>query len=149
MKLFRNISVILAIMIALPLAYGCSARCGPNCGKVIKKVTLEDVNFDFGKATLRADGKGILDKEYPSLKGDDTTELSVEGHCDIIGDDITNQKLSEGRANTVYQYLLKKGIPAAKMKTVGYGRTRPIAPNDTDANRAKNRRVEVKVIKVK
>lgn len=73
--------------------------------------------------------------------------VKVEGHTDNVGKDEDNQKLSENRARSVKEALLKNGVSAtARFETVGYGKTNPVADNDTDKGRAKNRRVEVLIV---
>jgi len=68
--------------------------------------------------------------------------IRISGHTDDVGDDTYNQKLSERRAASVAQYLISRGVPAARLEAVGYGESRPIVPNDSEAHRARNRRVE-------
>jgi len=102
------------------------------------------VNFDFDKATLRPDAVAILSEatqilnRYPDLK------VEVAGHTDSVGTDAYNQKLSERRAKTVYDYLTNNGVSASRLLgPVGYGESRPIDTNDTAEGRAKNRRTEL------
>ena len=71
----------------------------------------------------------------------------VEGNTDSVGGEAYNQKLSERRAEAVKDVLVKSGIEGDRLSTVGYGETRPIAPNDTEEGRAKNRRVSIDVVK--
>lgn len=101
------------------------------------------VLFDFDKAVLKAQYKEELKgaKEIFDMNPDLT--VTVEGHTCSIGSEAYNQKLSERRAKAVVKYLVDKvGVPASKLNAVGYGETRPAYPNDTEENRAKNRRVE-------
>lgn len=140
--------VLLIAALSLIFAFGCAARCA-NCGKVVKVTVLDGILFDFNKAVIKPEGKTILDKDIALLKKDDKLNISVEGHCDIVGSDEYNQILSEKRAKVVYDYFLSQGIDAKRMATVGFGRKKPVAPNDTEANRAKNRRVEVNIIKAR
>ena len=70
-------------------------------------------------------------------------KLNVAGHTDWIGSDAYNQKLSDGRAASVMNYIVGKGVDASRVKSKGYGETTPIADNKTAAGRAKNRRVEL------
>jgi outer membrane protein OmpA-like peptidoglycan-associated protein len=104
---------------------------------------LPGANFDFNKATLKPEGKAKLDEaaalmsKYPDLR------VSVEGHTDSIGSDAYNQKLSERRAQSAVDYLTGKGVAASRLSARGFGKTRPVADNKTDAGRAKNRRVEL------
>jgi outer membrane protein OmpA-like peptidoglycan-associated protein len=108
-------------------------------------VNMSDVLFDSGKFTLRAPAREKLAKisgivlAYPSLR------LAVEGNTDSVGTEAFNQELSEQRAEAVRDYLTKEGIPAASTTAAGFGKTRPIASNDTSDGRQQNRRVELVV----
>jgi outer membrane protein OmpA-like peptidoglycan-associated protein len=108
-------------------------------------VNMSDVLFDSGKFTLRAQAREKLAKisgivlAYPSLK------LAVEGNTDSVGTEAFNQELSEQRAEAVRDYLTKEGIPASSTTAAGFGKTRPIASNDTSDGRQQNRRVELVV----
>jgi len=147
---YKNIIIaVVMFAIVLPFASSCTgARC-KDCGKTIRIDTLEGVHFDFDKYTIKPAGRKILDEDVALLKSDRTLDISIEGHCDIIGSDAYNMKLSEKRADAVYNYFLKQGISADRMRTVGFGRSKPIASNDTAAGRAKNRRVEIRIIKAR
>lgn len=108
-------------------------------------VNLSDVLFDFNKATLKPGAKEKLSKlagvllAYPG-----NIRMEIEGHTDSVGSHDYNQKLSESRAMSVRDYLLQAGVPAGKITAVhGFGETRPVASNDTDAGRQMNRRVEI------
>jgi OmpA-OmpF porin, OOP family len=108
-------------------------------------ITLNGVNFDFDKCTLRADAIAILDEAVRVLNGNDI-RVEVAGHTDAIGTDAYNQKLSECRAKVVADYLTDKGVANAKIAAVnGYGESRPIDTNDTAEGRARNRRTELNV----
>jgi outer membrane protein OmpA-like peptidoglycan-associated protein len=108
-------------------------------------VNLSDVLFDTGKSTLRPEAREKLAKisgivlAYPDLR------LAIEGNTDSVGTDALNQTLSEQRANSVRDYLAKENIPAASMTSQGFGKTQPIASNDTAEGRKQNRRVELVV----
>jgi len=111
-----------------------------------KKITLNaDTYFDFDKYNLKPEGKKALDALVAEMKINQVEEVIVVGHTDSIGTEAYNQKLSERRAKTVADYLVSKGVPAAKIKAFGKGESQPIADNRTKAGRAKNRRVEVTV----
>jgi len=146
----RNL-LIAAVMLAivLPLAASCTGVRCKDCGKTIKIDRLEGVHFDFDKYAIRPAGKKILDEDIALLKRDPSLDISIEGHCDIVGGDAYNQRLSQKRADAVYAYFLGNGISADRMQTVGFGRSRPLVPNDTPDNRAKNRRVEIRIIKAR
>lgn len=117
----------------------------PTPTPVPKKIVLRGVNFDFDKATLRADGKPVLDEAVRTLKDERDIKVSVEGHTDAIGSDAYNQRLSERRAGAVADYLAAGGIARARMATVGFGESKPVASNETEDGRAQNRRVEFRV----
>jgi peptidoglycan-associated lipoprotein len=103
-------------------------------------VTFEDVHFDFDMSTLRPDAIQILDRAVMTLQSNPTLSVTIEGHCDSLGTAEYNLSLGERRANAVRDYLLNRGIAAARMRTVSYGEERPIADNNTEAGRAMNRR---------
>jgi len=130
----------------LPPARVAEARPAPPPPPVVKKIVLRGVNFDFDKATLRADAKPILDEAARTLKQETSLRISVEGHTDSRGTDAYNQKLSERRAATVLNYLADHGVERSRMTAIGYGESRPVASNDTDDGRAQNRRVELRVV---
>jgi OOP family OmpA-OmpF porin len=140
-----------AIVASLAMFQACQnmkARC-VNCGKVVKVTTLRGIQFDFDKAVVRPDGAKILGEDIDLIKKDKSLDVSIEGHCDAIGSDAYNQVLSEKRAKAVYDYLAQNGIEPARMKTVGYGKKKPLVPNDTPAHRDINRRVELIIIQAR
>jgi outer membrane protein OmpA-like peptidoglycan-associated protein len=106
---------------------------------------LSGVNFETNKATLKPVAREKLSKLSGVLLGfPGEYKLEIEGHTDSTGTDAYNQKLSQGRAESVRNFLVEQGIPTERISsTQGFGRTRPIAPNDTRANREKNRRVDI------
>ena len=108
-------------------------------------ITLNGVNFDFDKCTLRADAIAILDEAVRVLNGNEI-RVEVAGHTDAVGTDAYNQKLSECRANVVADYLTGHGVTSAKISAVnGYGESKPIDTNDTAEGRARNRRTDLNV----
>ena len=106
-------------------------------------VPLYGITFDFNKTTLRPDSEGALQRIVGVLQADAALAIEVQGHTDNVGGDDYNQKLSQGRADAVKTWLVAHSIPATRITTKGYGRQQPIAPNDSDEGRAKNRRVEI------
>jgi OmpA-OmpF porin, OOP family len=110
----------------------------------VQTVTLgADTSFDVGKAELKPEGKARLDELATKLQGVRIESLVVVGHTDNVGGDTVNQKLSLRRAEAVKTYLIGKGVEATKVRTVGRGKSSPVADNKTAQGRAKNRRVEV------
>lgn len=106
-------------------------------------VTLHGPQFDFDKATLKPDGKKMVDEAVRVMRDNPAMRVSVEGHTDSVGTDAYNQRLSERRANAVRDYMVSEGIDASRISTVGYGESKPVADNDTAEGRAENRRVEI------
>lgn len=105
---------------------------------------INNIFFDFAKYDLKSESFLELDRIIKMLKDYPDVNLQISGHTDIVGTDQRNQKLSENRAKSVVDYLTSKGIDSKRLKSVGYGATMPVVPNDSDFNRAKNRRVELK-----
>jgi outer membrane protein OmpA-like peptidoglycan-associated protein len=106
-------------------------------------MNMSDVLFDFGKATLRPEAREKLAKVSGILLAYPTIRVQVEGNTDSIGSDEFNQDLSEKRAFGVRDYLAGQGVDGNRMTAIGYGKTRPIASNDTADGRQQNRRVEL------
>lgn len=114
--------------------------------KVERTIILDHVLFDFDKTAIKPDGAKILDRLVAFLKENPDKKVELEGHTDAIGADQYNQGLSQRRAAAVKTYLEKKGIDSKRIAARGFGKTKPIADNKTNDGRAKNRRVEVKVL---
>jgi outer membrane protein OmpA-like peptidoglycan-associated protein len=108
-------------------------------------VNMSDVLFDSAKFTLRPAAREKLAKISGIILGYPTLSLAIEGNTDSVGGDSYNQQLSENRAGSVRDYLTSQGIPAASMTARGFGKTQPVASNDTSAGRQQNRRVELVV----
>jgi OOP family OmpA-OmpF porin len=109
-------------------------------------IELEGVYFDFDKATIKPEGKVVLNEAAALLKKHERVVVEVAGHTDSVGSDAYNQGLSERRANSVKDYLTAQGVTATRLTAKGYGESQPVASNDTDAGRAENRRVELIVL---
>jgi outer membrane protein OmpA-like peptidoglycan-associated protein len=103
----------------------------------------QQIFFDFNKATILPRSFPVLDAVRDVLKDNPQITLEIQGHTDNVGQGAYNLKLSQSRADSVRQYLISKGgVSAGRMTAKGYGMTQPIVPNNTDANRALNRRVQ-------
>jgi OOP family OmpA-OmpF porin len=100
------------------------------------------VEFNTGSAQLTPRGKAVLDRIAPILASVPDAQCDISGHTDSIGDVADNQLLSSRRAQVTKEYLVAKGIAAARLFPVGFGSSKPIAPNKTEAGRQKNRRIE-------
>ena len=106
-------------------------------------VTLGDVLFDTGKATLKPGAYTTIDRLATVLKEDASRKVMIEGHTDNVGSDEYNQQLSERRAASVQAALFERGVDASQISTVGKGETTPVASNDSPVGRQQNRRVEL------
>jgi len=110
------------------------------------KITVRSLHFDLDRPTLREyDSLPTLEKLADLLKVKSTPPVEIQGHMDNIGEAgvAARQTLSEARAKTVAAWLTTHGVPAAKISARGYGKTRPIAENDSDLGRELNRRIDV------
>lgn len=116
-------------------------------GCVIQQVAAFDsITFETGSGRLTAQAKQILDGIARGLAGQPTMTVEIGGHTDSIGDQAANLALSKERAASVKTYLIGKRINPRRLTTEGYGEFKPVADNNTEAGRAKNRRVEFRVI---
>jgi outer membrane protein OmpA-like peptidoglycan-associated protein len=107
-----------------------------------------DVLFDFDKATIRPDAATALARLATVIRGYPAGRAEIQGHTDAKGNAAYNQRLSERRAEAVKRWLVEREkIAAGHLATRGFGKSRPVADNDTEARRQKNRRVEVVVHK--
>ena len=115
-----------------------------NRGVIVR--AKEKVLFDLGKAELKKGAYPLLDKLVSLMKQFPRYKLAIEGHTDDLPINTprfpSNWELSSARATRVLRYFISKGIPPERLIAVGYGETRPLVPNDSPKNRAKNRRVE-------
>lgn len=112
-------------------------------------VNLPDgVTFDVGSYTLRPGFRTTLDSVAESMVRYPNSLVDVYGHTDSTGSDSYNQTLSENRARTVAGYLTSRGVAAARIRSQGFGETMPAASNDSEDGRAKNRRVEIKIVPI-
>lgn len=103
------------------------------------------IAFDTNESSVRPDMRPALDQVAKTLASYQSTFIDVTGHTDSTGGDAINQPLSDRRASAVADYLQYQGVQRARMATRGYGAQMPVATNDTDAGRAQNRRVEIRL----
>ena len=119
-----------------------AAPAAPSSVK--QSITIQaEALFDFDKSVLKPAGKKSIDDAVAKMQRVDVEMVIATGHTDSIGTDAYNQKLSERRATSVKEYMVSKGIPSAKITTLGKGETQPVATNKTKEGRAKNRRVDI------
>ena len=106
------------------------------------------ITFAYDSASVQPQFQRTLDQVADTLAQYNQTYIDVYGHTDSTGSDAYNQDLSERRASSVASYLETRGVQSARIGTRGYGESQPIASNDTDAGRAANRRVEIKIVPI-
>lgn len=107
-------------------------------------VALEGITFDTAKAAIKPESKAVLDQVGALLANDAALKLEIQGHTDNVGAPTANLTLSQQRADAVKKYLVDNyAVAADRLTTAGFGDTKPVADNGTDAGRAKNRRVEL------
>lgn len=119
-----------------------AAPAAPSSVKQAITIQAEAL-FDFDKSVLKPAGKKSIDDAIAKMQQIDVQMVIATGHTDSIGTDAYNQKLSERRATSVKEYMVSKGVAAAKITTLGKGETQPVATNKTAEGRAKNRRVDI------
>ncbi len=115
--------------------------------KAGERVPLNNIFFEYAKATLQKESFPELDRIAETLKENINLTIEIQGHTDNVGSNESNLKLSQDRAESVRSYLLSKKIPTNRVTSVGFGETRPIATNDTEEGKAQNRRVEFVIVK--
>lgn len=101
------------------------------------------INFDFNSEIIKEESKPTLNQVAAILKEKPDWRMTIEGHTDNVGGESFNQALSERRAKSVRDFLVKAGIEDARLESVGLGLSKPVAPNETEIGRAQNRRVEL------
>lgn len=107
------------------------------------RATLNGVLFEFNKSTITPDSESALTRANKALLSNAALSFEVQGHTDNVGKDDYNQTLSAARAGAVMKWLTGHGVPAARLTARGFGKTLPVASNDTPEGRARNRRVEL------
>jgi outer membrane protein OmpA-like peptidoglycan-associated protein len=107
-----------------------------------KGLVLDNVEFQSGKATLIGESQKRLDVVVEYMTHKKSVRIEIAGHTDNVGNKKTNKALSQKRADAVRDYLVSKGIDGARVKAVGYGDAKPVAPNTTPEGRQQNRRIE-------
>ncbi|MDH5398881.1 MAG: OmpA family protein [Cyclobacteriaceae bacterium] len=110
--------------------------------EVGKRVPLDNIYFDYNKATLRQESASQLNLIYEFMEENLTARIELDGHTCSMGDEDYNQKLSERRARAVRRYLLDRGIESERVTSIGLGEAAPVASNESEEGREQNRRVE-------
>ena len=106
------------------------------------KIIVNGIRFDVNKATIKPESMGPINEIYKLMAENPTVNFSVEGHTDSDGDEALNQTLSEQRAKAVMERLISMGISASRLKSTGWGESKPVGENETPEGKANNRRVE-------
>lgn len=109
-------------------------------------IVLNNIFYDYDKATLRPESKSELDRLFDLMSQNPTLKVEIGSHTDSDGSDAYNEKLSQARAQSVVDYLKDKAIPEARLVAKGYGEKVPVAANDTPENKQLNRRSELKIL---
>jgi len=115
--------------------------------EVGQTIRLNNIFFDTAKSILRPESNDELNNVVGILHDNPKMEIAISGHTDNVGGDEYNMKLSDDRANAVRNYLVSKGVVGSRITAKGYGKTKPIADNTSDAGRQTNRRVEFTIVK--
>jgi outer membrane protein OmpA-like peptidoglycan-associated protein len=111
---------------------------------VEKELSFDNILFGFDKSKLTKESQATLDAIYDALNKYSEAKITLSGHTDSIGSENYNMKLSEKRANVAKEYLIKKGLNGNLINLEWFGESKPVVPNNTATDRAKNRRTEVK-----
>ena len=114
--------------------------------KIANLFKVENIEFNVNKSTLTSKGQATVNKLATILKEYPSVRIEIAGHTDSDGSDTYNQKLSQSRVDMVKTKLIAQAIDATRLVAKGYGETKPLVPNDSRANKAKNRRVEINIL---
>jgi outer membrane protein OmpA-like peptidoglycan-associated protein/uncharacterized protein YidB (DUF937 family) len=119
---------------------------GYTARDLVTALNLNVINFPSGSAQIPAESMDYLNRAAVAIKATPSgTVLEISGHTDNTGDSAANMALSQQRADAVRNYLVQQGVPSNMLVTKGYGDTRPVASNDTDEGKFRNRRIEFTV----
>jgi outer membrane protein OmpA-like peptidoglycan-associated protein len=123
-------------------------HCGPRAAAPARQVVaFHSVYFDFNKAILKPEAIAELDKAAKEMQDNPDVVLELAGHTDNVGSEAYNKGLGERRAFAVFEHLKDKGVAGNRLKVVSYGKDNPVASNANEAGRAKNRRVDLVILK--
>ncbi len=111
-----------------------------------RKISFDNIEFEFNKSDLKDGSELVLNDIVDFIKKNPKVNIQINGHTDNVGSSDVNIKLSNGRAKAVCDYLISSGIKQNRITYKGFGDTKPIASNDMESDRAKNRRVEFQII---
>jgi outer membrane protein OmpA-like peptidoglycan-associated protein len=115
--------------------------------QILSEIALEGIKFKSGSAQILAGSHVVLDKVVKTLEENPGIKIEIQGHTDNTGSPDNNMTLSTERAESVKKYLMSKGIAESRLTTQGYGANKPVASNDTEEGKQKNRRIEFIIVK--
>lgn len=142
-----------AINLSVPgAANAVAARAEYDRGRFGVRTAVGDsiqynILFDFAQATIRSESQAMIDEIARILKRNPRMMVGVHGHTDNVGGEEFNQRLSDQRAEAVVQALVERGIDRSRLRARGFGMSQPVAPNDTEENRQRNRRTEFVILR--
>ena len=122
------------------------ASTGAEQSEIDAALANKIIEFGNGSAELTPNGRAVLEELYPVLQKFGQRNFLVTGHTDSVGSRASNMNLSKARAENVKQFFVQKGLDASRFTAQGLGPDRPVAPNDTPANKARNRRIEFTIL---
>jgi outer membrane protein OmpA-like peptidoglycan-associated protein len=134
--------------ITIALQKGKTALFNEESVRVGDAVSLNNILFDQGKSDLKPPSLPELDKVVAFMNANVNAEIELSGHTSAEGEAVLNRSLSYKRVKSCKDYLISKGIDAGRIIATGYGPDRPVAPNTSEENRAKNRRVEMRIARL-
>jgi outer membrane protein OmpA-like peptidoglycan-associated protein/Mg-chelatase subunit ChlD len=135
-----------SVQVEIKLSNGKVARKRFAVLEIGRKLVVDNILFATGQASIETPSQQSLDYLVRLMKARPTLKLKIEGHTDDVGDEESNLKLSLARADAVRQYMVRRGIDRNRLFTIGYGKSRPTARNDTDTGRRLNRRTEFIIV---
>jgi K(+)-stimulated pyrophosphate-energized sodium pump len=130
-----------------PISSALEDYLGATSVEAGKRFVFDHLNFEFATSNLTPESLPTLDRVAEVLKAHPNTQILLEGHTDATGVASSNERLSRERANAVKAALVARGVSGDRIATAGVGQDRPIASNDTEEGRARNRRTELVVTK--
>ncbi len=136
--------VLSLMLVTATLSFAQEAKADDMLATINKegKIALY-INFETSKSEINPESQGITEQVAKMMELDQTLKINVEGHTDNAGNPKTNQKLSESRASAVMQGIIAKGINKNRLSAKGWGAAKPLADNNTEDAKARNRRVEI------
>jgi Mg-chelatase subunit ChlD len=145
---YRSVADIIpdSILVEIRLSNGNITRKRFAVLEIGRKLVVDNILFSTGQSSIEPHSSQSLDYLVRLMKARPTLKLKIEGHTDDVGDEESNLKLSLARADAVRQYMVRRGIDRNRLFTIGYGKTRPTARNDTDEGRRLNRRTEFIIV---